>query len=155
MIRRRRKRREEEAEDDIRHGAQGAAVDASSATGAWRHVAPNSQNGGLRNDGLRNGGQCADGQQKEKRYRLRSLKLVAALVGILVAVLFILLDDMRLPMVWVNRWTPLIATVFLVHLVLLIVQVVVKKRPNKDDDDDENEYQPNMRNPASASGPTV
>ncbi|MDR1013888.1 MAG: InlB B-repeat-containing protein [Coriobacteriales bacterium] len=76
-----------------------------------------------------------DGRPRERRYRLRALKVVAACAGILVAVLFLLLDDMRLPMVWVNCWTPLIGAVFLLHLVLAIVQCAVK-RPRTDDDVD-------------------
>jgi membrane protein implicated in regulation of membrane protease activity len=113
MIRRRR-RREKDVEQGERQDVEQAA---------WRGVHENAQKGA----------------EKDRHCRLRFLKLVAALVGVLVAVLFLLFDDMRLPMVWINCWTPLIAVVFLVHMALLILQVVVKKRGNDDDNNNSND----------------
>jgi uncharacterized repeat protein (TIGR02543 family) len=66
--------------------------------------------------------------------RLRRLKIPALLVGIIPIILFFLLEDITLPIVWIDRWTPLIAVVFLIHIILVIVQFAVKRRIDDDED---------------------
>jgi amino acid transporter len=66
--------------------------------------------------------------EEQKGRRRRWLKVLVMISGIIPLILFIILEDMRLPMVWIDRWTLLIGIFFLVHLVLLVVQIFAKKK---------------------------
>jgi flagellar biosynthesis/type III secretory pathway M-ring protein FliF/YscJ len=74
---------------------------------------------------------------KDKRQRDGKAMVVAA-VAIVVAVIGLLVwlwvDNLNLPMVWINRWTPLIALIFIVHIVLVIVRLIVRKRDERADE---------------------
>lgn len=52
---------------------------------------------------------------------------IASALGLVPFILFLLLEDFT-QMILVNTWTPLIVTVFLVHLVILIAALILKKR---------------------------
>jgi uncharacterized repeat protein (TIGR02543 family) len=82
-------------------------------------------------------GEEPEEEQELPRRRLRRLKIPALLVGLIPIILFFLLEDITLPIVWIDHWTPLIAVVFLIHVILVIVQFVVKRRIDDEDEDDE------------------
>jgi uncharacterized repeat protein (TIGR02543 family) len=76
------------------------------------------------------------GEQKRRANILRSLTVLA---GILTAVVWLILDDFTLPIVWINRWTSVVGIIFIVHIVLLIV-FNVRHNNEQQDDVDEAEY---------------
>jgi len=43
-------------------------------------------------------------------------------------ILFLLLENIRLPIVWITQWTPIIGFFFIVHMALVLSQFVIKKR---------------------------
>ncbi|MDR0853563.1 MAG: InlB B-repeat-containing protein [Clostridiales Family XIII bacterium] len=47
-------------------------------------------------------------------------RLLTIIFGILTPIVFLILDDMRLPMVWINKWTPYVGIVFIIHIALLL-----------------------------------
>jgi hypothetical protein len=57
-------------------------------------------------------------------------RILTIVFGILTPVVFLILDDMHQPIGWINRWTPLVGLVFLVHIALFIVY----KLRNKEND---------------------
>uniref|UniRef100_S0DFF9 Uncharacterized protein n=1 Tax=termite gut metagenome TaxID=433724 RepID=S0DFF9_9ZZZZ len=61
---------------------------------------------------------------------LRAGSMVA---GILVAVLFLVLDNLGSPMVWVNQWTPLILAVFVAHTALNLFQFMLRHKGAEDE----------------------
>jgi hypothetical protein len=69
-----------------------------------------------------------DEQQETKGFRRRSLKVVAAILGLTPMILFIILEDITLPMVWLDRWSLLFAIVFVLHIVAVAIQYYVKKQ---------------------------
>jgi uncharacterized membrane protein len=71
-------------------------------------------------------------ETSEKRKRLMALRIPAILTGLIPGILFLLLENMRLPMTWINRWTPLIGAFFLLNMVLVLVHFVIKKPEDKD-----------------------
>lgn len=73
-------------------------------------------------------------EQSEKK-RLNTLKILTIAVGLLTGILFLILENMKLPMTLINQWTPLILAVFIIHLVALMVQIAVKRRYQRDDND--------------------
>ena len=68
------------------------------------------------------------------------LRIPALLAGIIPGILFLLLENIRLPIVWITRWTPIIGAFFILHMVLLLVFLIIK-RENKPEDKDEDENQ--------------
>lgn len=72
-------------------------------------------------------------QEEEHRSRLRSLKIIALLAGLIPGILFLILEDMRLPMTWITRWTPLIAVFFILAMLLVVLQFVIKKKNRQED----------------------
>jgi len=80
-----------------------------------------------------------------KRRRLATLKILALLAGTIPLILFLILENIRLPIVWITRWTPLIGAFFIIHMVLLLVHFVIKKRIINSQEDEEEyveEYRP-------------
>lgn len=69
----------------------------------------------------------------EKEKRLAVMKISSAIVGLFTGFLFILLENLQLSVSFINRWTPLIGAVFLVHLLLAILQLLVKKKYYQED----------------------
>ncbi|MDR1778518.1 MAG: InlB B-repeat-containing protein, partial [Clostridiales Family XIII bacterium] len=71
-----------------------------------------------------------------KRYHGGSLlKLLSIVVGIATLLAWIILDDTSLPVAWVNRWTPVIGILFLVHLALLLIYKLQKQHAEKKEDE--------------------
>lgn len=79
---------------------------------------------------------------REKRTRL--LQTLAIVFGALTGLLFLLLDRLSLPMVFINRWTWLIALVFVAHIALMAAPFFIARMQKKDDE-----------NPRTPSGGTL
>ncbi|MDR1271946.1 MAG: InlB B-repeat-containing protein, partial [Clostridiales Family XIII bacterium] len=60
------------------------------------------------------------------------LRILVCFFGVLTPIIFILLDDMTLPMVWVNLWTPCVALSFVLQLVFLAVYRFRKIKKEED-----------------------
>ncbi|MDR1134755.1 MAG: Cna B-type domain-containing protein [Clostridiales Family XIII bacterium] len=82
---------------------------------------------------------CSEEAEEEMRHKWRRRKLTLILMctaGILVGVLFLILDDMRLPMAWINTWTPLIAVVFIIHVIITFAH---RRTMRKEDEENNKE----------------
>jgi preprotein translocase subunit SecG len=75
-------------------------------------------------------------EEEERLKRGKVLRILTVIVGVLTPIVWLILDDLRLPMAWINRWTIIVAIFFIVHLVLLIVYKVRRRKR-----DEENYYQ--------------
>jgi uncharacterized membrane protein len=73
-----------------------------------------------------------DEEEDEGRnaYIARTLTVI---FGILTPIVFLILDDLRLPMTWINRWTPYVALAFIIHIVFLIVYKLRNKERKEED----------------------
>jgi len=83
----------------------------------------------------------ADTEEEEPetlRQRLIRLKVPALLTGIIPGILFLILENIRLPITWITQWTPLIGAFFILHMVLLLIQYIIKSKA-KTEDEKENE----------------
>jgi hypothetical protein len=75
-------------------------------------------------------------QAEQKRLaRLRMLSGVIAILGLVPAVLFVLLDDLAASMVLVNSNTIIVAIAVVVEFALIAIRLILGRR-NKDNDDD-------------------
>jgi len=72
--------------------------------------------------------------EKEKEAKLRLVWILTSLItGILGIIVFLLTEDMRLPMVLVDRWTIVNAIIF----ILGVVAYIFERKRDKDDNDSE------------------
>jgi uncharacterized repeat protein (TIGR02543 family) len=60
--------------------------------------------------------------------RYLTLKVIALIAGALVAVVWVIFDDISRPMVWINSWTIFVAALFVIHLVVMTAYIVVRRR---------------------------
>ncbi|GHU62139.1 hypothetical protein AGMMS49983_03050 [Clostridia bacterium] len=84
--------------------------------------------------------QYEDEETKEKEERRRyttALRITTIIIGFLVMIVWLILDNLSLPMVWINKWTLFVAVVFLVHIIFLAVYRYNKAKDEKEDGDDE------------------
>jgi hypothetical protein len=80
-----------------------------------------------------------------KRSRLNWLKVPAIVAGIIPGALFLIYEDIRLPVTWITQWTPIIGAFFLIFSAFLIIQLTIKKQDNTDlifDDDEDDIFDP-------------
>jgi hypothetical protein len=70
------------------------------------------------------------------------LALIAVLVTAATLIAWLVLDNLSLPMAWVNGWTPIILAGFVIHLVLVIARTIVLGSDGHNKDGDDNEQQP-------------
>lgn len=77
---------------------------------------------------------------KPLKSRLKTLKIIAILGGLIPGILFLILEDITLPVTWVTRWTPLIAAFFILAMVLLLIQFAIKKK-NKQTPEEEGDVE--------------
>ena len=80
-------------------------------------------------------------EEENKRYRKGS-KLLGILVGIVAVIAFILTEDMRLPMVFTDRWTLMMIIILAINL--LVAWFTRYKDKDKEDDDDSQTPAPAM-----------
>ncbi|GHU63722.1 hypothetical protein AGMMS49983_07820 [Clostridia bacterium] len=62
-----------------------------------------------------------EGDEDRQKRRNTIVTVCAAIIGILTPVVWLLLDDLRQPMAWVNQWTLFVGILFIVHIILRIV----------------------------------
>jgi uncharacterized repeat protein (TIGR02543 family) len=60
---------------------------------------------------------------EEDQYRRKGgfLRALAVIAGILTAVIFLILDDLSAPVVWVNQYTIIVGIVFIVHIFFAVI----------------------------------
>jgi uncharacterized repeat protein (TIGR02543 family) len=63
-----------------------------------------------------------------KKKNASILRALTVIVGVLTPIVWLILDDLNQPMVWINKWTLYVGIVFIVHIVLLLVY---KSRNNR------------------------
>lgn len=90
-------------------------------------------------------------EEEQRKNRYSVLRVLAIIIGILTPVVFLLLDDLTTPMVWINRWTPVVLAVFLIHAVTNVLQYL---RNRKADELDEEEAQANVEEGAESAAYT-
>jgi amino acid transporter len=78
-----------------------------------------------------------DDDERRKRQRTTIFTILAAIFGILTPIVWLLLDDLDLPMDWINRYTLYVAIAFIIHLILFIVHKT-RKEKNEVDDEEQN-----------------
>ena len=81
--------------------------------------------------------QAAGTEEKEDKYqrKTRAAWLIATLImAVAGAILFLVTEDMRLPMVMVNKWTIVNAAIFIIEAAAAMF--VFKKKKDRDDDQD-------------------
>jgi uncharacterized repeat protein (TIGR02543 family) len=79
------------------------------------------------------GGDGYDREEAEKRRRRgRLLKALTCIVGVLTLIVWLLLDNTSLPMAWINRYTPIVAIFFLIHLALFVAYKARKGKQNQE-----------------------
>jgi uncharacterized repeat protein (TIGR02543 family) len=74
--------------------------------------------------------------EEEVRSKKKQLltKLLAIIVGVVTIVLWLILDDLSDPVVWINKWTLVIGLVFAAHIVLLVLCRSTHKIDRNSDD---------------------
>lgn len=83
-------------------------------------------------------------EEEVARHRLFVLRLPTILSGLIPGILFLILENIRLPMVWITRWTPLIGAFFIISMVMVLVHFVVKKRAKAVQDNDDDDFSENF-----------
>jgi hypothetical protein len=86
---------------------------------------------------------CAEEAEDDMKRKWRRRKLTLLLLcvaGVLTGILFLILDDMRLPMTWINNWTPLIGLVFVTHLVMTLTHRRAMRKGKEEEEPREDEY---------------
>lgn len=85
-----------------------------------------------------------DARQEDTMSRRRNwLKILSMVAGILLPILFLILENMRLPMVFINRWSPMFVVIFVIHIALMLIQLIWKKRKKQEPEEDE-EFEKNF-----------
>jgi uncharacterized repeat protein (TIGR02543 family) len=82
-------------------------------------------------------GDCNSEEEEKDRKRQGLLKILACACGALTLIVWLILDDLTLPMAWINKWTIVVGVVFAMHLALFILYKV-----NSGNRRDENEDEP-------------
>ncbi|MDR0854348.1 MAG: hypothetical protein LBN34_08255, partial [Clostridiales Family XIII bacterium] len=82
----------------------------------------------------------ADDEDEKRKKVSKVLKVATIILGILTPIVWLILDDLTLPMVWINKWTLYVGIVFLVHIVFLIVYKARRHKEDSDDDEGETTY---------------
>lgn len=62
------------------------------------------------------------------RRRRPGLKIALTVSGIIPGLLFLLLEDITLPVTWVTQWTPIIGAFFLISMAMLACELFLTKR---------------------------
>ena len=70
--------------------------------------------------------------QQSAAHRLIVLRIPAIIMGVVPGILFLTLENIRLPLTWITQWTPLIGAFFIIDMVLVLIHYVVKKREKSD-----------------------
>jgi hypothetical protein len=74
-------------------------------------------------------------EEEERRRRGKMLKVATIILGILTPIVWLILDDLSLPMAWINKWTLFVGIVFILHIVVLVVYKVRKHEYAEDEEE--------------------
>lgn len=90
------------------------------------------------------GGEDEEFEENAGRNRWGLPRVFAVLSSLLPGVLFLLLENMKHTMVWINHNTPVIGLMFLLGVALTVIQAVHERKRQNDmhDRDDGDEYDP-------------
>ena len=77
-------------------------------------------------------------EKEEDKNRRRWIKVLGIIPAVIAVIVFILTEDIRLPMIIVDRWTWLMIVILLVNLA---VTYLTKYRVKREDEEDENGQQ--------------
>ncbi|MDR2487631.1 MAG: hypothetical protein LBD12_06655, partial [Clostridiales Family XIII bacterium] len=80
-------------------------------------------------------------EQERSRQRTGIFTLLAVLTGLLVIIVWLLRDDLRTPMVWFNRWTPIVALFFILHVIMDILHKLRRRKEEEEEADQEDQDQ--------------
>jgi membrane protein implicated in regulation of membrane protease activity len=74
-------------------------------------------------------------EEADEKYRKRgkTLRMLAIITGVLTPIVWLIFDNLNQPMAWINRWTIIVAFVFIVHIAILIAYRVRKGRRDRAD----------------------
>lgn len=77
-------------------------------------------------------------EEDESRSKRSSaiLKVVSMLAGVGTCIVFLILDNLANPMVWINCNTLIVGIVFLVHVLALVIAKITRRRPKQEEEDD-------------------
>jgi uncharacterized repeat protein (TIGR02543 family) len=78
-----------------------------------------------------------EGYEAKRKSNAAILRALTIIVGVLTPVVWLILDNINLPMAWINKWTLYVGIVFIVQIALLIVY---KVRNNHNVNDGEAAY---------------
>lgn len=67
-------------------------------------------------------------QQEGRTRRYGALKIATGVASVIAMILFLILEDMTLPRVWIDRWTPCIGLAALFGLLVWLIQFLVKRK---------------------------
>jgi preprotein translocase subunit SecG len=81
-----------------------------------------------------------ENEETVKKKNAGILRALTVIAGVLTPIVWLILDDLNQPMVWINKWTLFVGIVFIVHIVLLLVY---KSRNNRKVRDSEAEAEAN------------
>jgi uncharacterized repeat protein (TIGR02543 family) len=76
-----------------------------------------------------------DSEEDDRRRRGKILKTFTIIVGILTPIVWLILDNLNQPMVWINNWTVFVGITFIVHIALLVVYKLRKGNEEKEEED--------------------
>ncbi|MDR1953524.1 MAG: prealbumin-like fold domain-containing protein [Clostridiales Family XIII bacterium] len=80
-------------------------------------------------------------ERDERDERMRKgwlLRIFTAVTGLLVGIVFLIVDDLSLPMDWINRWTIYVGIVFIVHILLLAIYLYRHRAEEDEEEPDPN-----------------
>jgi hypothetical protein len=72
---------------------------------------------------------------RRRRVR-RVMRPMSIILAFIPGIVWLWLDDLRLPMTWYNRWTPCVIIAFIVFALMFIGFIIAKRRRNGDEDAD-------------------
>ena len=72
-----------------------------------------------------------DGIVDDLKPRAAIYRILAVIAGILTPVIWFILDDFSLKIAWINKWTVVIAALFIVHIVFSMLYQRVRDKQSK------------------------
>ncbi|MDR0854456.1 MAG: InlB B-repeat-containing protein, partial [Clostridiales Family XIII bacterium] len=76
-----------------------------------------------------------DREEEDRRRRGKILKTLTIIVGIMTPIVWLVLDNLNQPMVWINNWTVFVGITFIVHIALLIAYKFRKGNEEQEEED--------------------
>jgi hypothetical protein len=80
--------------------------------------------------------QAGEREYERRKKKGRTLRTLVIILGVLTPPVWLFFDDLRQPMVWINKWTLYVGLLFLAHLALTIIY---ESRQKGREDEDEGE----------------